>query len=270
MSPDPDAPPEFETHEDAPRLMLALGAYEGPLDLMLDLARREKIDLAALSMLALAEQYLGFIAEAKALRLEIAADYLVMAAWLTWLKSRLLLPGKEDDPAPPGEELAEALAARLERLAAFHKLGDLLGARLAEHGEARPRGLREATISAHRPVWSVSLPELLVAYGQWRIGTVKPTYHLVQRKTLSIPQARALLERLVGEGAHWLPLSMLAALLRDEGDETESRSATASGLVAALELAREGRVSLKQETPFAPLYLKAKPNLTTEPEEGAP
>ncbi|MCA0405329.1 MAG: segregation/condensation protein A [Proteobacteria bacterium] len=256
MSPEIDAPPDFETHEDAPRLMLALSGYEGPLDLMLDLARREKIDLSAISMLALAEQYLGFVAQAKALRLEIAADYLVMAAWLTWLKSRLLLPRAPDDTAPAGEELAEELAARLERLAAFRKLGDLLGNRLSEHGETQPRGLREVTLADHRPAWQVSLPELLVAYGQWRIGSVKPTYHLVTRKTLSIPEARALLERLVGESAQWLPLSLLASTLHETEDGAGVRSATASGLVAALELAREGRVALRQEAPFAPLYLK--------------
>lgn len=258
-SPDPDQPPEFETPEDAPRLVLALEGYDGPLDLMLDLARREKLDLSAISMLALAEQYLGFIAQAKALRLEIAADYLVMAAWLTWLKSRLLLPKTEDDPAPEGEELAEALAARLEKLAAFRKLADLLGERLSEHGDAHPRGLREATLAENRPGWAVSLTELVTAYGQWRIGSIKPAYHIVTRKTLSIPQARAALERMVGEAAQWCPLSLLAEFLRTQGEEADTRSSTASGFVAALELAREGRIALKQEAPFAPLYLKAKP-----------
>lgn len=264
MSPDPDAPPDFDTPEDAPRLVLALGSYDGPLDLMLDLARREKLDLSAISMVALAEQYLMFMAQAKALRLQIAADYLVMAAWLTWLKSRLLLPRAPDDSVPPAQELAEELAARLERLAAFRALGAMLGERLAEQRETHPRGQREASVADQRAGWRVSLPDLLIAYGQWRISTVKPTYHLISRKALSIPEARALLERLVGQAAQWLPLSMLARAACDAGEGVDARSATASGLVAALELAREGRITLKQEAPFAPLYLKQKP------EEGAP
>lgn len=258
MSPDPDTLPDIETSEDAPRLLLALGAYEGPLDLMLDLARRDKIDLSLLSMVALAEQYLAFIGQAKALRLEIAADYLVMAAWLTWLKSRLLLPVAADDPAPAGEELAEALAARLERLAAFRTVGALLGQRYDEQGEARARGLREASFADTRATWDVSLPALVSAYGQWRLGALKPGYHVVERRTLSIPHARLLLERLIGPDAGWCPLSLLATFLRQQDEGADPRSATASGFVAALELAREGRMALKQETAFAPLYLRHK------------
>lgn len=251
-----DTPPEFEMEEDAPRLDVALGAYDGPLDLMLDLARREKIDLCALSMRTLADQYLTYIERAKALRLEVAADYLVMAAWLTWLKSRLLIPKAPEDAAPAGEELAEALAARLERLAAFRKLAEHFGARLTEHGEARARGLHEATLAQHAPVWAVTLPELLSAYGRWRLGSLRPAYHVVARRTLGIPQARALLERMVGGAAEWLPLSLLVSFLREAGEEAEARSTTASGFVAALELAREGHLNLRQEAPFAPLYLK--------------
>lgn len=258
MRPDDDLPPDFDTPEDAPRLDVALGAYDGPLDLMLDLARRERIDLGALSMLALADQYLAYIERAKALRLEVAGSYLVMAAWLTWLKSRLLIPKAPEDAAPAGEELAEALAARLERLAAFRKLAEHFGTRLAEQGEARPRGLREATLAQHAPVWAVSLPELLAAYGRWRLGSVKRSYTIAARKTLSIPQARALLERMVGGAGQWLPLSLLVGFLREAGEEAEARSATASGFVAALELAREGRLALRQEAAFAPLYLQSK------------
>lgn len=258
MSADFDTPPEMDHDEDAPRLMLDLTGYEGPLDLMLDLARREKIDITAISILTLAEQFLAFVAQAKALRLEIAADYLVMAAWLAWLKSRLLLPKAEDDPAPAGEELAEELARRLERLAAFRKAGEMLGARLDLTREAFPRGLAEVTLATQAQGWQVSLPELLGAYAQWRIGTVKPRYHVVARRTLSIAEARTLLERMVGQGAEWCPLALLVSMLDGESAEkADARSATASGFVAALEMAREGKITLKQETPFAPLYLKA-------------
>ena len=263
MSADFDTPPAIDPDEDAPRLMLDLAGYEGPLDLMLDLARREKIDITAISILALAEQFLAFIAKARALRLEIAADYLVMAAWLAWLKSRMLIPKIDDDPAPAVEELAEDLARRLERLAAFRKAGEMLGERLELHGEAFPRGQAEATLAVRHASWQVSLPELLSAYAQWQIGAVKPQYHVVARRTLSIAEARTLLERLVGQGAQWCPLSLLVSMLKDEdADKADARSATASGLVAALEMAREGTLSLRQEAPFAPLYLKANPGST--------
>ncbi len=248
--------PAFDLAEDAPRLVLALGGYEGPLDLMLDLARREKIDLCALSMLALAEQYLAFIAEARALRLEIAGDYLVMAAWLTWLKSRLLIPGAAEDPAGSGEELAAALAARLERLAAFRHLAEVLAARREQQGLSHPRGRGEATLVPRGAAWAVSLAELVAAYGRWRIETIKPSYQVATRRTLSIPQARAMLERLVGQDAGWCPLGLLTTFLREQGEEAEPRSCAASGLVAALELAREGRIALRQEAPFSPLYLR--------------
>jgi segregation and condensation protein A len=258
MAEDFDPLPEFTPDEAAPRLMLDLAGYEGPLDLMLDLARREKIDITAISVLALAEQFLTFVAEARALKLEVAADYLVMAAWLAWLKSRLLLPKTTDDPAPAGEELAEDLARRLETLAAFRKMGEALGERWALSGESFPRGQAEATLLAQPPGWQVSLPELLSAYGQWRLGSIKPLYHVIARRTLSIPAARALLERMVGQGAQWLPLSLLLSMLEDgEAQQADPRSATASGFVAALEMAREGAIALKQEAPFAPLYLKA-------------
>ena len=252
----PATEPEFDADalEGAERLVVDLAGFEGPLDLMLDLARREKLDLKSISILAIAEQYLAFIAKAQALRLEIAGDYLVMAAWLAYLKSRLLLPKKENDTAPEAEALIEDLAARLARLEVIRKAGQLLGERLAENRESYPRGLGETIVIERRQAWEVSLTELVAAYAERRIAQVRARYRIATRRTLSIPEARAILERLIGPLAEWCPLDVLLAAIRPGGEE--ARSTTASSFVAALELAREGQLELKQQEPFAPLYLR--------------
>lgn len=240
--------------EGAERLVVDLDGFEGPLDLMLDLARREKLDLKSISILAIAEQYLAFIAKAQALRLEIAGDYLVMAAWLAYLKSRLLLPKRENDPAPEAEAMIEDLAARLARLEVIRKAGQLLGERLAQTRESFPRGLGETIVIERKLAWDVSLTELVAAYAERRIAQVRSRYRISTRKTLSIPDARALLERLIGPMAEWCPLDVLLAAIRPSGEE--ARSTKASSFVAALELAREGQVELRQQEAFAPLYLR--------------
>jgi segregation and condensation protein A len=247
---DPDTLPG----EGEPRLILDLDGFEGPLDLMLDLARREKLDLRSISILTLADQYLAFIREAQRLRLELAGDYLVMAAWLTYLKSRLLLPKKTATGEPEADALVEDLALRLQRLETLRKAGEWLSSRLATTRETMPRGMIEPIVIEQRPAWELSLVELVTAYAERRIASIKARYTVATRKTLSIPEARGILLRLIGEAGEWCPIDLLLAAIRPA--DAEPRSARASSFVAALELAREGALELRQEAAFAPLYLR--------------
>lgn len=236
------------------RLSVRLEGYEGPLDLMLDMARQQKLDLRAISMLALAEQFLAFIHEAQALRLELAGDYLVMAAWLTYLKSRLILPERANEGEPKAAELAEDLAERLRRLDLVRKLSERLGALLAANADSFPRGAVEVPVIERRPAWEVELNELVAAFAERTSARLASHYRIARRTILSIPEARAALERLIGEKAGWLPLEQLVLALARQPDER--RSVTASSFAAALELARDGRMSLRQEAPFAPLLVR--------------
>ena len=240
--------------EAASRLVIDLDGFEGPLDLMLDLARRDKLDLRTISILDLADQYLAFIRAAQRLRLELAGDYLVMAAWLTYLKSRLLLPKKLSPDEPAAEELVQDLAERLKRLETIRKAGELLGERYLVSRETFSRGRAEGIVIERKLAWEVSLHELLAAYAERRTQTIKSHYQIRTRRTLSIPEARELLERLVGHAAEWCPMEVLLAAIKP--DQAEPRSAKASSFVAALELARDGTLELKQEQAFATLYLR--------------
>jgi len=256
-----DIEPDALLGEGEPRLIVDLDGYEGPLDLMLDLARREKLDLRAISILTIADQYLAFIQEAQQLRLELAGDYLVMAAWLTYLKSRLLLPKKTATGEPEADALVEDLALRLQRLEALRKAGDWLAGRLATTRETHARGTIERITIEQRPAWDVSLVDLVLIYAERRIASVKARYTVATRKTMSIPDARTLLMRLIGDAAEWCPIDILLAAIRPV--DAEPRSARASSFVAALELAREGAIELRQEAAFAPLYLRRGMNPAT-------
>jgi len=247
---------ESEAGPQPARLTIALEGYEGPLDLMLDLARRNSLDLRAISILALADQYLAFIGAAQGIALDIAGDYLVMAAWLTYLKSRLLLPERKTDE-PAAEALAEDLAARLAALERVRALGAWLGARQNAVLHSFPRGLAERVVAERRKAWDGSLHDLVLAYITRRAAGVKPAYTLHARSTLSIPEARAMLERLIGTAAQWCPLHVLVAAFTVEPEAR--RGAHAAGFAACLELAREGRFSIRQEAAFSPLMLKAAP-----------
>lgn len=249
--------PEALPTEGEARLVVDLDGFQGPLDLMLDLARREKLDLRTIPILLIAEQYLAYIQEAQRLKLELAGDYLVMAAWLTYLKSRLLLPRKANPGEPEAEELIEDLARRLQQLEALRKAGEWLAGQLATSRETFPRGMLEPILIEQRPAWDVSLIDLAAAYAERRIASVKSRYTVATRKTLSIPAARALLIRLVGRSGEWCPIDVLLAAIRPT--EAEPRSARASSFVAALELVREGALELRQESAFAPLYLRSRP-----------
>ncbi len=233
-------------------LTLTLDGWEGPLDLLLALARAQKVDLHAISILALVEQYLAYLDQAKSLRLEIAADYLVMAAWLAYLKSCLLLPSDPTaDPSP--EELALRLQLRLQRLDAMRDAGARLmgGDRIGRDVFVRgwPEGLRLVRKSA----WQASAFDLYAAYGRVKART-QPAMHVVaSRAVMTIEDAIARVAALLGAALDW---TRLEAFLPMTSDPAYRRSALASSFVAALELARQGRVELAQDAPFDDLRLR--------------
>jgi segregation and condensation protein A len=244
--------------ESGERLIVSLGEFEGPLDLLLDLARRQKVDLTEISVLALAEQYLAFIREARRMRLELAADWLVMAAWLAWLKSRLLLPEPPEEPQeePPAEELAARLAFRLKRLQAMREAAERLMARPRLGVDVFARGMPQPTVVAHVDEYEDGLVDLLRAYaGIVRRQVDRRGYEVRPQPVWTIKEARETLERLVGTLGEWSRLdALLMAYLAEPG---KRRSAIASGFAAALELAREGELDIRQEGHFRPIYCKA-------------
>jgi segregation and condensation protein A len=248
--------------DDAPRpadaLVVDVDGFEGPLDLLLALARTQKVDLARISMLALAEQYLAFIAEAQRLRLELAADYLVMAAWLAYLKSRLLLPrdGKADQE-PTGEELAQRLAFRLMRLEAMRSAAAQLITRRRLGRDVFGRGMPEGVRTIREKQHSAQIYDLLKAYAEQRSRTVKRVHVVKARTVWSIKEARQRLERLVGQSTGaWVQLDFF--LERYVPAPAAGRTVLASSFGATLEMAREGLVEIRQEGPYAPIYLRRK------------
>ncbi|CAN5117561.1 ScpA family protein [soil metagenome] len=234
-------------------LTLAFDSWEGPLDLLLTLARGQKVDLRAISILALVEQYLAFMDNAHALKLEVAADYLVMAAWLAYLTSALLLP-KAEQPDPSPEELALRLQLRLQRLDAMREAGARLMGRDLMGRDVFARGLPEGL---HRPkasLWQASLYDLIAAYGQVK-ARGRPVVHMVAaRNVMTLETAIARVAKMVGSAIEW---TVLDAFLPESADPEMRRSARASSFVAALELAKQRRVEIRQAAPFAPLYLRA-------------
>jgi len=238
---------------DSDTLTLNLDGWEGPLDLLLMLARTQKVDLREISILALVEQYLVFIEDAKALRLEIAADYLVMAAWLAYLKSCLLLPKEvEADPSP--EELALRLQLRLQRLDAMREAGARLMARDRIGREVFLRGAPEGLRLLRKADWQDDLYDLIAAYGVVQART-RPVMHMVQRRpVLTLDQALERLQKMLGVQMDW---ARLEDFLPATPDPVYRRSALASSFVASLELARLGKVELAQDEVFGPLMLRA-------------
>jgi segregation and condensation protein A len=232
-----------------------LDVFEGPLDLLLDLARREKVDLAKVSIARLAEQYLVFIEELRKLKLEVAADYLVMAAWLAYLKSRLLLPKPEGPEEMSGEEMAALLAHRLRRLEAMRNAAEQLSQRDRLGREVFRRGAPEGVRITRKSLWDATLYELLNAYAQQRQMQTLAHVTIRRQPVWALADAREALERLVGTIDDWMALDAL--LIEYLAPEGERRTVTASSFSASLELAREGHVQLRQEKHFAPLYLRA-------------
>jgi segregation and condensation protein A len=252
---------QFETGRPAERidddvaLMVDVEGYEGPLDLLLALARQQKVDLAKISILALADQYLVFIEEARKIRLELAADYLVMAAWLAFLKSRLLLPEPATPDGPSAEEMATALANRLRRLEAIREAANRLLNRPQFQRDIFPRGNPEAIAEIRHPRFTATLFDLLTAYATQRQQRVLTTVHLAKRTVWSLSEARASLERLVGlADEDWGCLDEY--LMAYVADPSQRATVFASSFAAALELVREGVMDLNQKEAFAPLYFR--------------
>jgi segregation and condensation protein A len=233
-------------------LTLELDGWEGPLDLLLTLARSQKVDLREISILALVEQYLAFIDNAKSLKLELAADYLVMAAWLAYLKSGLLLP---KDPAidPSPEELALRLQLRLQRLNAMREAGARLMARDRIGRDIFPRGAPEGLKLVRKAAWDASLYDLIAAYGAVRARAEVPVHIVQRRPVMTLEQAIERVSRMLGLAIDW---TSLEAFIPPGVEGDYRKSAIASSFVAALELAKQGRVALMQEGAFAPLMLR--------------
>ena len=240
------------TQDDAP-LTVDLGAWEGPLDLLLALARSQKVDLRAISILALVDQYLDYLKRAGAAHLDQAADYLVMAAWLAYLKSCLLLPKAEQtDPSP--EELAWRLQQRLLRLEAMRDSGARLMARDRLGRDVFLRGCPEGLATDRQVLWKASLYDLIAAYGQVKARSAPVFHQVTRRPVMTLDAAIARVEALVGRMRDW---TAIAAFMPREGDPDFRRSALASTVVATLELARRGTLDLRQDVPFGPLLVKA-------------
>ncbi|ESR23542.1 segregation and condensation protein A [Lutibaculum baratangense] len=241
--------------DEAEALIVDVDGFEGPLDLLLSLARTQKVDLTRISVLALAEQYIAYVEEARRLRLELAADYLVMAAWLAYLKSKLLLP-KQEEEEPSGEEMAAHLAFRLRRLEAMREAAARLVNRDRLGRDVFPRGDPEGMRVERRSRYEASLYDLLSAYGARRSQNAASRVVLHRRRVVGLQEAREILTRLIGDLAVWTPLDVLMAAF--PSDDARRSTSLASAFSASLELCREGRLDLRQERPFAPLYLRAR------------
>ena len=233
-----------------------VGGYEGPLDLLLDLARRQKVDLSQISVLALAEQYLGFIETVREKRIEIAADYLVMAAWLAYLKSRLMVPQAASDDEPTGEMMAALLQFRLKRLEAMRLASQrlmnrpLLGQGMLVRGAPEP-------ITVHRTaLWEASLFDLLKAYAVQRERGIPTDYTPLERHVWSLQDARDILNRLIGDNMDWVPLD--SYLVEYLSSPEQRATALASTFASSLELVRLGQVELHQSLAFGPLLVRRR------------
>lgn len=250
-----DAPSfaEQADRDDPAQLYLDIDGWEGPLDLLLDLARRQKVDLRKISILELVDQYLGFIEQAGAMKLELAADYLVMAAWLAYLKSALLLPRDEaEDPSP--EEMALRLQLRLQRLAAMREAAARLMTRERLGRDVFMRGAPEGLRVLKKRAWQCEWFDLVQAYGQVKARTA-PVVHMVrERMVMTLESALSRVSAMLGVALDWMELS---AFLPPHAEPALRKSALASSFVAALELAKQGRAELAQEDVFGPLRLRA-------------
>ena len=233
-------------------LIVDIEGFEGPLDLLLNLARTQKVDLRRLSILALAEQYLAFIEGIRAHRIELAADYLVMAAWLAYLKSRLLLPPDPAEEGPSSDEMAAHLAFQLERLEAMRQAAAALMARNRLGRDIFARGIPEAVESRRTLRWTAGLLDLMQGYARVRSRDAFRPYAFDRRDVCTMENALERMRAVLGTQIGW---SRLEDFLPEEwrGDPRRRRSATAAHFAAALELTRQGRIGLRQSAPFAPI-----------------
>ena len=240
----------------AEALIVDVDGFEGPLDLLLMLSRTQKVDLRRISVLALAEQYLAFVDSAKALRIELAADYLVMAAWLTFLKSRLLLPPDPADEGPSGEELAAHLAFQLERLAAMRDAAAKLMARDQKGRDFFVRGIPEDVTRVRRIRYTATLLDLMQGYARIKTRDDFRPYTMDREHVMTLEQALERMRGLIGYAGEWTDL--MSYLPEGwESDPKRRRSATASHFAASLELVKNGAISIRQTESFAPIQIRA-------------
>lgn len=237
-------------------LFVNLDGFEGPIDLLLNLARDQKVDLTKIAVLPLAEQYLMFVNNARELDLEIAADYLVMAAWLTYLKSRLLLPEPEPEQAEEMVDMADALRYQLLRLEAMQQAAKRLSSRPKLGQQRFVRGAPERFATTSEPVWTATLYDLLACYGAIRSTAEAETLTIAPNRLFSVEEAAKRLRRLISSSPDWRVLQQF--LPTGLQSPMDVRSATASHFVASLELAREGVLKLRQDNHYAPLYMKVR------------
>jgi len=234
--------------------MLDVEGFEGPLDLLLTLARSQKVDLTKISILELVEQYLAFVAQARRMRLELAADYLVMAAWLAYLKSRLLLPEDEEEEEPSAEELALRLQLRLQRLEAMRNAAARLMGRDRLGRDVFARGAPEAERLTKTTEYQDNLYDLLKAYAERRQRNSVTRIKIAPRPVWSIHDAREHLERLLGEMEDWGRIDQFLVQYMSQPDMRSS--VVASSFSASLELARDGKVELRQDRAFEPIFMR--------------
>ncbi len=245
-----------ERGSNEPALVVDVEGFEGPLDLLLMLARQQKVDLAKISILALADQYLAFIEEARRLRLELAADYLVMAAWLAYLKSRLLLPDANAPEGQTAEDMANALALRLKRLETIRDVADRLFGRPQLDRDIFTRGQPEPIAHIRRPQWSATLYDLLSAYAAQRQRHALAHLRFAKRTVWSLAEAREALERLIGQSTDWARLDEY--LIKYVVEASLAATVFASSFASALEMVREGVAEVHQHAAFAPIYMRKR------------
>lgn len=241
----------------AEALIVDVDGFEGPLDILLTLSRTQKVDLRKISVLQLAEQYLTFIEHAKALRLELAADYLVMAAWLAFLKSRLLLPPDPTEEGPSGEELAAHLAFQLERLSAMREAAAKLMGRDQLGRDFFARGIPEDVTRVRKVTYTATLLDLMQAYSRIKTKDEFRPFVMDREKVFTMEQALDRMRDLIGYAGEW---SDLTSYLPEgwETDPVKRRSATAATFAATLELVKTGAIELRQGDVFAPIEIRKK------------
>ncbi|AXK80126.1 segregation/condensation protein A [Pseudolabrys taiwanensis] len=247
---------ETDRSDAEPAMIVDVEGYEGPLDLLLVLARQQKVDLAKISILALADQYLGFVEAARKLRLELAADYLVMAAWLAYLKSRLLLPEAAPGEGPSAEDMALALANRLRRLEAIREAANKLMERPQLGRDVYPRGAPEPIAEVKQPEWTATLYDLLSAYAVQRQRTALSRVRFKKRNVWSLAEARATLERMIGTSTDWSRIDQF--LISYVVEPTQAATVFASSFASALELVREGVAEIHQKDSFSPIFMRKR------------
>ena len=240
-----------------PSLVVDVAGFEGPLDLLLHLARTQKVDLARISIVALVDQYLKFVERVREMRLEIAADYLVMAAWLAFLKSKLLIPKQEDEEGQTGEEMAAVLQFRLKRLEAMREAASRLVNRNRLGRDVFARGMPEAVILEKRNEYTATLYDLLTAYASQRQRHAITNVRIAKRGVWSLQEAREILTRLIGTFKDWTALDSF--LIEYLTSPEQRPTAIASSFAASLELVREGKIEVRQHAAFEPLYLRSRP-----------